>query len=137
MGGVNFQLCRRQVLGLGAGIAAAGVLAGCSESTEELERGTVLADAADIAEGEAIPVLAGDTPMILTHTPGGTFRAFSAICTHQGCKVVPDAGQPEILECPCHRSEFDTYTGAVLKGPAEEDLPEFPVSVREGKIVAD
>lgn len=134
---MNFELCRRQVLGIGAGIAAAGVLAGCSENEAELEEGTVLASVAEIAEGEAIPVLVGDTPMILAHTPEGEFRAFSAICTHQGCKVLPDAEQPEILECPCHRSEFDTYTGAVLKGPAEEDLPEFPVTVQDGKIVAD
>ena len=112
---MSFQLCRRQVLGIGAGIAAAGVLAGCSETTEELEEGTVLADAADIAEGEAIPVAVGDTSMILTHTPEGTFRAFSAVCTHQGCNV-SDASA-EILEC---------HVTALSSTPTQEQFSKAP-----------
>lgn len=134
---MSFQPCRRQVLGIGAGIAAASVLASCSDSNATLEAGTVLADVADVPEGGAIPVSIGENPIILSHTPEGTFRAFSAICPHQGCKVVPDDSAPEILECPCHRSEFDTYTGEVLKGPADEDLPEYEVGVADGKVIAN
>lgn len=133
---MSFQPCRRQVLGIGAGIAAATVLAACSDSSEPLAKGTVLADVADVPEGGAISVLVGDTPIILSHLPGGTFRAFSAICTHQGCNVVPDDDAPETLECPCHRSEFDTYTGQVLTGPADEDLPEYEIEVTDGKVIA-
>lgn len=133
---MSFQPCRREVLGLGVGIAAAGLLSACSDSSEELSEGTVLAAVEDVPEGEVIPVLIGETAVFVSHTPQGEFRAFSAICTHQGCKVIPDEGSAEVLQCPCHRSEFNSYTGEVLKGPATEDLPEFAVEVRDGNIVA-
>ena len=99
----------------------------------------MLAATSDIGVGEAIPVLVGEAnvAVILSQPTQGTFRAFSAVCTHQGCNVNPPAADaPHILHCPCHGSEFDTYTGAVLKGPAEQDLPEFPVRVEGGNVVA-
>lgn len=122
------------------GVVAAGALAACSAAEAPTPQpGEVLAATKDIGVGEAIPILLGehDIPIILTQTPNGTFRAFSAVCTHQGCKVNPPAADaPEILHCPCHGSEFDTYTGAVLKGPAEQQLPEFPVRVEGDNVVA-
>lgn len=132
---MNAHPCRRDVLGLGAGLAAMGILAACS-SSEAISEGTVLADVSDVPEGETIPVLVGETAVILSHTPQGDFTAHSAICTHQGCKVLPDDQDPELLECPCHHSQFHSYTGEVLKGPATEDLPEIPVTVQDGKIIA-
>lgn len=134
---MSFQPCRREVIGLGAGLAAATVLAACSSSEESApEQGFVIAETSEVPEGEAIAALVGDVPVILTHTPGGKFRAFSAICPHQGCNVLPPKqDDPETLECPCHRSRFETYTGEVLNGPAAEDLTEIPVQVEDGKVV--
>ncbi len=123
-------------MGIGAGIAAAAALSACSGSGDAIAEGTVIAEAADVPEGAAITVTVGEIPLILTHAPGGKFRAFSAICPHQGCNVMPDPNESELLVCPCHRSEFDTYTGDVLKGPAEEDLTEYAVEVRDGKVIA-
>lgn len=112
-------------------------MSACSNGGDELEEGTVLGNVEDVPEGSAIPVLIGDVPVIVSHAPGGKLRAFSAICTHQGCKVLPpEADEPDVLVCPCHYSEFSTFTGEVLKGPAGEDLPEFPISIQEGKIIA-
>lgn len=132
---MSFQPCRRQALGIGAGIAAAGFLAACSGSETEVAGGEVLADVADVPEGQPTPVLIGEAPVILTQDAPGSYRAFLAICTHQGCKVVPDAA-PEILVCPCHRSEFNTFTGEVLRGPATEALTEIPIEVVGGQIIA-
>lgn len=134
---MSFQPCRREVIGLGAGLAAVTVLAACGGSQgQEVPEGAVLADTADIPEGGAIPILVGDAPAILVHTPEGEFRAFSAICPHQGCKVLPPADDaPETVECPCHRSRFETFTGTVINGPADEDLTEIAVQVEDGKIV--
>lgn len=113
------------------------MLSACSGGGE-LDAGTVLADVQDVPEGAAIPVVVNDVPIIVSHTPDGQLRAFSAICTHQGCKVLPPAAEePEVLVCPCHYSEFSTFSGEVLKGPASEDLPELAITVREGKIIAD
>ena len=59
-------------------------------------------------------------------------RAFSAICTHQGCTV---RAEEEDLHCPCHGSTFALTDGSVISGPAEEPLPEFPVEIQDGNVV--
>jgi rieske iron-sulfur protein len=64
--------------------------------------------------------------------------AYSAICTHLGCTVLPTlTAQGDIL-CPCHASMFDPADGAaVVSGPANRPLPALPVEVSpEGQIVA-
>lgn len=133
---MSFQPCRRQFLALSAGVAAAGTLAACGSADQAPEEGTVLGETSQVPVGAAIPVMIGEVPIILAHTPEGEFRAFSAVCPHQGCKVMPPQEQePDLLVCPCHRSEFETYTGKVLRGPATEDLSEFEVEVRDGRIV--
>lgn len=62
---------------------------------------------------------------------GGTIRAFSTVCPHQGCDI--NSFQNEILRCPCHGSQFNT-TGDVVAGPAPRGLTEYSVS-RNGEFV--
>jgi Rieske Fe-S protein len=50
----------------------------------------------------------------------GEIIVFSSRCTHLGCQLNSTDG--ERLLCPCHGSEFDGRTGAVLKGPAGKPL---------------
>ena len=57
---------------------------------------------------------------VVTQPAAGTFKAFTSVCTHQGC-TVGDVSQ-NTIHCPCHGSEFDASTGAVLKGPARAPL---------------
>ena len=68
--------------------------------------------------------------------PGGLV-AFSAICTHLGCTVLPNLTEGNIL-CPCHASLFDpAQDAAVIRGPANRPLPALPIEVsEEGQIVA-
>lgn len=56
----------------------------------------------------------------------GTYRAFSSICTHQGCTVSGYSGGRMI--CPCHGSEFN-QNGQVVTGPAPSPLREFAVTI--------
>ena len=58
--------------------------------------------------------------------------AHSAICTHQGCTVNAAGKQ---LNCPCHGSQYDAFTGAVLRGPAPKPLAEVAVRVSGDQIV--
>lgn len=72
-------------------------------------------------------------PAYVVHAGDGTYRAFSAVCTHQGCTVRyrPTSNS---FTCPCHGAEFDATTGAVLQGPASEPLAAIPVTVRSSQI---
>ena len=54
----------------------------------------------------------------------GTYKAFSSICTHEGCSVNGYDGT--VLICPCHGSRYD-LTGKVVAGPAPLPLREYTV----------
>ncbi len=56
--------------------------------------------------------------------------ALSRKCTHLGCKLHYSETR-EILECPCHQSQFNSSTGEVVKGPAKKSLTLLPVEKRE------
>jgi rieske iron-sulfur protein len=68
--------------------------------------------------------------------PGGMV-AYSAICTHLGCTVLPNLTEGNIL-CPCHASLFDpAQDAAVIRGPANRPLPALPIEISDdGQIVA-
>jgi len=76
---------------------------------------------------------ADGSPDILVRTGAGSLAAFSAVCTHAGCQVAYQSG---VLYCPCHGSEFDANTGAVLRGPAATPLARKRVIERRGSIYA-
>ena len=74
------------------------------------------------------PLPAGD-PAVIVQLPSGSFVAYDAVCTHQGC-TVEWAGQDSILFCPCHGAAFDAANdGQVLQGPARRALPSLPLVV--------
>lgn len=138
---------RRDVLArVGAaalGTAAVGVLAACSGSGGGTDGGGgattpradgALASVEDVPVGGALSVQGPDgNPVVLTQPTEGTIVGLSAVCTHQGCTVVP---ADEELSCPCHGSVF-TLDGEPVSGPATEPLPTFAVTVGEdGRIVA-
>ena len=54
----------------------------------------------------------------MTQPVAGTFKAFSATCTHQGCTVNEVAGGT--INCPCHGSKFAVADGAPTAGPAKQ-----------------
>lgn len=56
---------------------------------------------------------------------GTTYKAFTSVCTHEGCTVNGYANQRMI--CPCHGSEFN-QNGQRVAGPAPTSLREFPVT---------
>ena len=70
---------------------------------------------------------------IAVRSSNGALSALSAICTHAGCTVNYQGG---VLLCPCHGSQFNAQTGAVLQGPASIPLPRKTVVERNGKVYA-
>ena len=127
---------RRAVLYGGAGVVGAGALAGCggggggAKSAADL-RGKEIAKAADVPVGGG--KIYGDEKVVVTQPTQGAFKAFTAVCTHQGCTVGSVRGG--VIHCPCHGSEFKIADGSVAKGPADKALQEYPVQVQNGGIV--
>jgi Rieske Fe-S protein len=82
-----------------------------------------------LAPGGHLIILAAKT--IAINVDGSTIRAFTSICTHQGCDV--SKFEDSRIVCTCHGSEFST-SGQAVKGPATAPLREYAVT-REGNIV--
>ncbi|HZW57151.1 MAG TPA: Rieske (2Fe-2S) protein [Nitrososphaerales archaeon] len=61
----------------------------------------------------------------------GTWKAFSAICTHAGCSVNYTSSQ---LYCPCHAGYFSAANGAVTGGPPPSRLPEYDIKVYNNSL---
>ncbi|MBT2209666.1 MULTISPECIES: ubiquinol-cytochrome c reductase iron-sulfur subunit [Actinomadura] len=63
--------------------------------------------------------------------------AYSKICTHVGCPAALYEQTTHHILCPCHQSTFDATNAAkVVFGPAARPLPQLPLSVEDGYIVA-
>ena len=73
---------------------------------------------ADITVGGGVIV---NQQYVVTQPKDGEFKAFSAVCTHQGCVV--DSVSDGVIICPCHQSHFDVTSGDPVAGPATEPLP--------------
>jgi rieske iron-sulfur protein len=62
--------------------------------------------------------------------------AYSAICTHLGCTVLPRLNEQGYIVCPCHASVFDPAADArVVSGPANRPLPALPIEVASDGVV--
>jgi Rieske Fe-S protein len=93
--------------------------------------GTQATAAPPLAKVADIPVGGGriiaDRKVVVTQPQPGTIKAFSAICTHQGCAVTAISGGT--INCPCHGSRFKIADGSVAGGPAPTPLPPVAVTV--------
>ncbi|WCM38810.1 ubiquinol-cytochrome c reductase iron-sulfur subunit [Thermus antranikianii] len=63
--------------------------------------------------------------------------AYSAVCTHLGCIVSQWVADKKAGLCPCHGGIYDLARGArVIAGPPPRPLPQLPLKVEEGVLVA-
>ena len=89
-----------------------------------------------LAATSKIPVGSGmifpEPQVVVTQPTAGEFKAFSAVCTHMGC-VVSQVSNGTI-DCPCHGSQYNITTGAVVAGPAPTPLPAEQIQVSGGGI---
>ena len=71
--------------------------------------------------------------IVITQPRAGSFEAFTAVCTHQGCTVstVSDG----TINCPCHGSKFSVTDGSVVTGPAASPLAPVGIKVHGTSIV--
>lgn len=131
-----------------AGLAAAAGVAGAvvdrtivsqptgQQATLTPDNGTWRPVAAleDVPAGQALRFSSGPVEGVVIND-GGTIKAVSAVCTHQGCLLRLDAAAHR-LHCPCHPTVFD-LTGKLVSyhlptPPA--NLPALQARVRAGQI---
>jgi Rieske Fe-S protein len=74
----------------------------------------------------------GPQKVVVTQPQQGTFKAFSAICTHRGCPVGSVAD--DVIHCPCHGSAFSAADGSVKNGPASRPLAPVKIEVEGSSI---
>lgn len=70
--------------------------------------------------------------VVVTQPTEGDFKAFSAICTHQGCLV--GSVEDNTISCACHGSEFSAEDGSVVTGPATSPLDVVAVAVKGDQV---
>jgi nitrite reductase/ring-hydroxylating ferredoxin subunit len=142
---------RNVITGLAAAGLAAPILAACGSSGDSGATGTTGSGQAPASPtptagaggsggsgggGGGIPTseipvgggkIFANQQIVVTQPKAGEFKAFSAICTHQGCPVTQISGGS--IDCPCHGSQFSIQDGSVQGGPAPSPLPEMKVTV--------
>jgi Rieske Fe-S protein len=150
---------RRAVLA-GAGVTCAAMLAGCTthdannggftpatSGTATSAGGSAPATGGSAATGSApaagalaatsqVPdgggkIIDGKN-IVITQPRRGSFKAFSAICTHEGCIV--SSVSNGTINCPCHGSKFSIKNGSVVKGPATTPLARIAIKVEGSSI---
>jgi len=136
---------RREALRAVGVVAIAGAgLTACGSSADDVEGAVDGAASAasgaassaagavqDLAKKADIPVGGGkiieSAKVVITQPTAGEYKAFSAVCPHQGCTVENVEGGT--INCACHGSKFDIATGDVKQGPATSGLPTKSVTV--------
>ena len=152
------RLTSRRALLAGACVTSAAVLAGCSSSdpsssattpatggSTAAATGSATATGSSPATGVAAGALAATSQVpegggliidgkniVITQPQTGAFRAFSAICTHQGCIV--NRISNGTIDCPCHGSKYSIKDGSVVNGPAPRPLTAVEIKVEGTSI---
>ena len=90
--------------------------------------------AANVPVGSGV-ILEEPNDYVVTQPTKGEYKAFTAICTHQQCRVTEV--RDDTIVCACHQSQFSIKDGSVVQDPAPEPLAEFQVTVSGGKVYVE
>jgi Rieske Fe-S protein len=132
-------ITRRTVI-MNAGLAAAAIagLSSCTNySTAPATEPSAAASSGSSGAAGPLTVKETDIPAgsgkifpdaqtVVTQPKKGEFKAFSAVCTHQGCIV---ATVTDTINCDCHGSKYSITDGSVVNPPAPKPLPPKTIKV--------
>lgn len=126
------SMSRRQVMTGAATVAGACGLAACGDEGRSARvtpsspaGGGALASTSEVPVNGCLAL--PDNKVVLTQPEEGTFKAFSSVCTHQGCQV--SSSTDGEIPCNCHGSRFSLEDGSVLEGPATAALASVAITV--------
>ena len=132
---------RREFL-VKAGLVAGGVV--LTVSSVGPARAAAFEDVTvEIAEGSSLAKVGGSQivdstagKIIIIHAEADKYLAFSARCTHKGALLEYDPNGKK-LSCNKHGSAFDSATGKVVHGPADEPVKAYSTTASEKKVVVN
>ncbi len=67
----------------------------------------------------------------------GTLHALDDTCPHRGCSLAKGKLEVTVVTCPCHGSQFDVTSGALLRGPAVRPARSRLVKVDGADLLAE
>jgi Rieske Fe-S protein len=122
-----------------AGVGIVAALSACGSSNSGAASGgnsaspsQVSTDPNNLGKAADVPVGGGKVfdaqKVVVTQPTAGTFKGFSAMCTHMGCTVASVSNG--IIQCPCHGSQYSATDGSVQHGPAPKALAAKAVTVK-------
>jgi cytochrome b6-f complex iron-sulfur subunit len=86
----------------------------------------------ELPVGSSRPIAVAGVPGIVIRT-NDSVRAFSLICTHQGCTINWQNDKKEFV-CPCHDGHFDQF-GEVVSGPPPAPLEQWVVTMQGERVI--
>ncbi|QIG41879.1 Rieske (2Fe-2S) protein [Nocardioides anomalus] len=122
---------------LGIAVALAGCGGSSSDEAGDPDTSPPVTAGSELTTTDEVPVGGGivlaDAGVVVTQPTDGEFKAFAAVCTHQGAAL--DAVGSDGIECPLHGSRFSIDDGSVTQGPATQSLATVPITVDGTKIL--
>jgi len=89
--------------------------------------------ASELPNGERLFIEIEGNSLVIFNIAGQYF-AIADICSHDGGPLGEGDLEGFNVICPRHGAEFDVRTGKVVQLPAVDDIPAYPVQVRDGTI---
>ena len=115
-------------------VAGVGAVAACSSGSSS--GGASSGNGTVVVPSSSVPVGGGyidkSNNVVVTQPQAGVFKAFTAVCTHQGCTVGGVADNR--IVCPCHGSVFSAQDGSVINGPAASPLAAMTAKVNGANV---
>ena len=95
-----------------------------------------IASSKDIAPGQ-MRVFDLEGTKVMVANANGKLYAIDNTCTHMGCSLGNGKLDGTTVTCPCHGSQFDVTSGAVLRGPARRPVRSRALKVEGENLLAE
>ena len=92
-----------------------------------------IAPISELPSGERLFVDVGDISIVIFNI-ADNYYAIKDQCSHEDLEIGDGDLEGHDLSCPHHGAHFDVRTGKVLSLPAVNDIPAYPVRIRDGMI---
>jgi 3-phenylpropionate/trans-cinnamate dioxygenase ferredoxin subunit len=92
-----------------------------------------IAPASELPNGERLFVEIEGKSLVIFNIAGQYF-SIADICSHDDGPVGEGDLEGFNVVCPRHGGEFDVRTGKAVQLPVVEDIPAYPVQLRDGNI---